>query len=104
MDTEIDEVNEDRYSITGDDPTSAVAFSSRSCIITYQVSQDRLGYYLQLLFQARTATPIKTETITTSWMRSDQKHFHLTNTLVTRVDGVDFFSKTWQESVARNGI
>lgn len=89
VDTEIDEVNEDRYSITGDDPTSAVAFSSRSCIITYQ---------------ARTATPIKTETITTSWMRSDQKHFHLTNTLVTRVDGVDFFSKTWQESVARNGI
>jgi len=89
VDTEIDEVNEDRYSITGDHPTSAVAFSSRSCTITYQ---------------AKTANPIKTETITTSWMKSDEKQFHLTNTLITRVDGVDFFTKTWQETVPRNGV
>jgi hypothetical protein len=89
VDTEIDEVNEDRYTITGDDPTSATAFSSRSCTITYQ---------------AKTANPIKTETITSSWMKSDEKEFQLTNTLITRVDGVDFFTKTWQETVPRNGV
>jgi len=89
VDTEIDEVNEDRYTITGDDPTSAVAFSSRSCLITYQ---------------AHTENPIKTETMISSWMKADQLMFNLTNTLVTRLDGVDFFTKTWQEAVPRNGV
>merc|ERR1719228_984450 len=89
VDTEIDEVNEDRYTITGDDPTSALAFSSRSCVITYQ---------------AKTANPIKTETITSSWMKSDETNFILTNTLITKVDGLDFFSKTWQHTVPRNGV
>ena len=37
VDTEIDEVNEDVYSISGDDPLSASAICQRSCKITYQV-------------------------------------------------------------------
>ena len=37
VDTEIDELNEDRYTISGDDPTSSEAFCSRSCKITYKV-------------------------------------------------------------------
>ena len=37
VDTEIDEVNEDVYSISGDDPLSASAICQRSCKIIYQV-------------------------------------------------------------------
>ena len=40
VDTEIDEVNEDVYSISGDDPLSAAAFCRRSCKITYQVRKE----------------------------------------------------------------
>ena len=37
VDTEIDEVFKDVYSITGDDPLSAETYCHRSCKITYQV-------------------------------------------------------------------
>ena len=37
VDTEIDEVNEDVYTIVGDDPLTAEAYSYRSCTIIYQV-------------------------------------------------------------------
>ena len=40
VDTEIDEVNEDVYTIVGDDPLSAEAYSYRSCTIIYQVWLD----------------------------------------------------------------
>ena len=44
VDTEIDEVNEDVYSISGDDPLSAAAICRRSCKITYQVRKTRMGW------------------------------------------------------------
>ena len=40
VDTEIDEVNEDVYTISGDDPLSAAAICKRSCKITYQVGNE----------------------------------------------------------------
>ena len=42
VDTEIDEVNEDVYTISGDDPLSAAAFCRRLCKITYQV-RNKIG-------------------------------------------------------------
>ena len=37
VDSEIEEVNEDVYTITGDDPLTAEAYCYRKCNITYQV-------------------------------------------------------------------
>ena len=42
VDTEIDEVNEDVYTISGDDSLSASAFCQRLCKITYQV-RNKIG-------------------------------------------------------------
>ena len=42
VDTEIDEVNEDVYTIVGDDPLTAEAYSYRSCTIIYQVKIELL--------------------------------------------------------------
>ncbi len=39
MDTELDEVDEDKYIIVGDDPISAIATSTRTLKITYQVKE-----------------------------------------------------------------
>lgn len=89
VDTEMDEVDVDHYTILGDDPTSAKVVCTRDCTITYY---------------ARTKQPIKTTTSTTSVMTSDAESFILTNTLVTKIDGVDFFTKTWKESIPRNGV
>ena len=89
VDTEIEEINIDHYSILGDDPTSAEAVCTRSCIITYA---------------ARTEKPIKTLTQTKSVMRADTKNFLLTNMLTTKLDGVDFFCRTWKEAIPRNGV
>ena len=89
MDTEIDEVNTDEYTIEGDDPTSAKAVCTRSCSITYK---------------ARSKEPICTLTQTRSVMAADADSFHLTDSLVTKVDGVDFFTKTWKNSVPRDGF
>ena len=89
VDTEIEEKNVDHYTILGDDPTSAEAVCTRSCSIIYA---------------ARTEKPIKTLTQTRSVMRADSKNFLLTNTLSTKLDGVDFFSKTWKEEIPRNGV
>ena len=85
----MDEVDVDHYTILGDDPTSAKVVCTRDCTITYY---------------ARTKQPIKTTTSTTSVMTSDAESFILTNTLVTKIDGVDFFTKTWKESIPRNGV
>ena len=38
VDTEIEEINEDVYTITGDDPLTAEVYCYRKCIITYQVN------------------------------------------------------------------
>ena len=89
VDTEIEEKNVDHYTILGDDPTSAEAVCTRSCSIIYA---------------ARTEKPIKTLTQTRSVMRADSKNFLVTNTLSTKLDGVDFFSKTWKEEIPRNGV
>ena len=89
VDTEIEEKNVDHYTILGDDPTSAEAVCTRSCSI---------------IFAARTEKPIKTLTQTRSVMRADSKNFLVTNTLSTKLDGVDFFSKTWKEEIPRNGV
>ena len=40
VDTETEEVDEDVYTIRGDDPLSAEAYCYRNCKITYQVSVD----------------------------------------------------------------
>jgi len=89
VDTEIEEKNVDHYTILGDDPTSAEAVCTRSCSIIYA---------------ARTEKPIKTLIQTRSVMRADSKNFLVTNTLSTKLDGVDFFSKTWKEEIPRNGV
>jgi len=89
VDTEVDEVDEDKYIIKGDDPTTAMAVSSRTSKITYQ---------------ARSGSPIETSTATVSWMTCDQNSFYLTNTLTTKLDGKDFFTRTWNETVPRNGV
>ena len=89
VDTEFDEVATDEYSIKGDDPSTAEAVSTRTCYITYY---------------ARSKTPLCTLTETRSVMTSDTDYFHLTNTLITKVDGVDFFTKTWKEKVVRDGV
>ena len=89
VDTEIEEKNVDHYTILGDDPTSAEAVCTRSCSIIYA---------------ARTEKPIKTLTQTRSVMRADSRNFLVTNTLSTKLDGVDFFSKTWKEEIPRNGV
>jgi len=89
VDTEIEEINVDHYTIVGDDPTSAEAVCTRSCTITYA---------------ARTDKPIKTLTQTKSVMKADTKNFLLTNTLTTKLDDVDFFCRTWKEAVHRNGV
>ena len=89
VDTEIEEVNVDHYTILGDDPTTAEAVCTRSCMISYA---------------ARTEKPIKTLTHTKSVMRADTKNFLLTNTLSTKLDDIDFFCKTWKEAIPRNGV
>ena len=38
VDTEVEEINEDVYTITGDDPLTAEVYCYRKCIITYQVN------------------------------------------------------------------
>ena len=47
VDTEIDEVTEDVYTIACDDPLSAEAYCYRTCIITYQVSL-KIKYFFKV--------------------------------------------------------
>jgi len=89
MDTEYEEVATDKYYIQGDHPLSARVVCTRTCNITYA---------------ARSNHPINTQTQTTSHMSSDKDSFFLTNTLVTRLGGKEFFTKTWEEKIARNGV
>ena len=91
VDTETDEVSEDVYTIAGDEPLSASAHCSRSCTITYMARRggDRA---------------VRTETVTESSMRATETEFILENTLTTKINGEDFFVKTWHETVARDGV
>ena len=91
VDTETDEVSEDVYTIAGDEPLSAAAHCSRSCTITYMARRGG-------------DCAVRTETVTESWMRATETEFILENTLTTKINGEDFFVKTWHETVARDGV
>ena len=55
-----------------------------------------------LTWQARKgAKPIKTETLTESWMRCDERYFLLENKLTARLDDELFWQRTWNDKVER---
>ena len=106
VDTEIDEVNEDVYSISGDDPLSAKAVCRRSCKITYQVREMKMLVtpIHNELTKARSGSPIVTTTTTESAMRANKEDFLLENHLTNTLDGQIFFEKVWNDTVPRNGV
>ena len=106
VDTEIDEVNEDVYSISGDDPLSASAVCRRSCKIIYQVRKIKMLVIPihNELTKARSGSPIVTTTTTESAMRANKEDFLLENQLTNTLDGEIFFEKVWNDTVPRNGV